>query len=70
MLLVTSIRYKVVLLIMYQSLNGSRLIRISVLQVCVMVIVQNLLQMEISVRDFLKDRNAILAVVISQHQSI
>lgn len=69
-LLVTSIRYKVVLLIMYQSLNGSRLIRISVLQVCVMVIVQNLLQMEISVRDFLKDRNAILAVVISQHQSI
>ena len=45
-------------------------IRISVLQVCVMVIVQNLLQMEISVRDFLKGRNAILAVVISQHQSI
>ena len=44
--------------------------RISVLQVCVMVIVQNLLQMEISVRDFLKGRNAILAVVISQHQSI
>lgn len=66
----TSIRYKVVLLIMYQSLNGLRLIKISVLQGYVMATARSLLQMETSVRDFLKDRNATLAVVISLHRSI
>ena len=46
-----------------------RLIRISALRVYVMVIVRNLLRMEISVRDFLKDKNATLAAVISQHRN-
>ena len=36
----------------------------------VMATARSLLQMETSVRDFLKDRNATLAVVISLHRSI
>lgn len=56
-------------LIMYQSLNGLRLIKISVLQGYVMATARSLLQMETSVRDFLKDRNATLAVGISQHRN-
>ena len=65
----TSIRYKVVNLTMYQSLNGSRQTRTNALQDYVMAIVPSLLPKEISVLDYLKGKNVIPVADISLHQN-